>query len=134
MQWLFDRRVRRALFALWCIAWLITVALLLAPLSNPINLSHSDLIAHFLVFGCLAFGAVGFSRRATDLTLSGLATVAGGVTLEFAQGLVPYRTFDILDMGANTLGAMVGYGGALAILLLVIGPAADARARGPAGA
>ena len=132
MQWLFDRRVRLALLGLWCVAWLITVALLLAPLRNPISLSHSDLIAHFLVFACLAFGAVGFSRRAADLSLCGIATVAGGVTLEFAQGLVPYRTFDVLDMGANTLGAMVGYGGALAVLLLVIGPAAEARARGPA--
>jgi hypothetical protein len=31
-------------------------------------------------------------------------------------------------MGANTLGAMVGYAGALTILLLVIRPAAEARA------
>jgi len=129
MQLLFDRRVRRTLFGLWCLAWMLTAALLLAPLSSPIRVSYADLIAHFLVFACLAFGTVGFSRRGSELTLLAAATVAGGVALELAQGLVPQRTFDILDMAANALGAMVGYAAALTVLLLVIRPAAEARAR-----
>jgi hypothetical protein len=41
--------------------------------------------------------------------------------------IVPYRTFDILDMGANALGAMVGYAGALTVLLLVIRPASESE-------
>jgi VanZ family protein len=127
MQLLFDRRVKKALFGLWCLAWLVIAVLLLAPLSSPMNVSFLDLVAHFLTFACLAFAAVGFSHRGTELTLLAAATVAGGVALELAQGLVPHRTFDILDMGANTLGAMVGYGGALTMLLLVIRPAAEAR-------
>jgi VanZ family protein len=132
MQLLFDRRVRRTLFGLWCLAWLIVAALLLAPLRSPMSVSYLDLVAHFLVFACLAFGAVGFSHRGTELTMLAAATIAGGVALELAQGLVPHRTFDILDMAANTLGAMVGYGGALSVLLLLIRPAAEARARGMA--
>jgi VanZ family protein len=132
MQLLFDRRVRRTLFGLWCLAWLIVAVLLLAPLRSPMSVSYSDLIAHFLVFACLAFGAVGFSHRGSELTLLAAATVAGGVALEFAQGVVaPSRTFDILDMAANALGAMVGYAGALTVLLLVIRPAAE-RASGMA--
>ena len=127
MQLLFDRRVRWTLFGLWCLAWLVIAVLLLAPLSSPISLSYSDLVAHFVSFACLAFGAVGFSHRGRDLTLLAAITVAGGVALELAQGLVPYRTFDILDMGANALGAMVGYGGALTVLVLVIRPASEGR-------
>lgn len=128
MQLLLDPKVRRTLFGLWCLAWLIVAALLLTPLTSPMSVSHSDLIAHFLVFAGLAFGAVGFSHRGAELTLLAVATVAGGVALELAQGLVPQRTFDILDMAANTLGAMVGYAAALTVLLLVIRPAAEARA------
>jgi VanZ family protein len=131
MQLLFDRRVRATLFGLWCLAWLIIAVLLLAPLRSPTSLSYADLIAHFLCFGLLAFGAVGFSHRGVELTLLAAMTIAGGVALEFAQGLVPYRTFDVLDMAANTLGAMVGYGGAMAVLLLVIRPAKEARAESP---
>jgi VanZ family protein len=131
MQLLFDRQVRTILFGLWCLAWLIIAVLLLAPLRSPTSLSHGDLIGHFLCFGLLAFGAVGFSHRGVELTLLAALTIAGGVALEFAQGLVPYRTFDVLDMAANTLGAMVGYGGAMAVLLLVIRPAMEARTEGP---
>jgi VanZ family protein len=135
MRLLFDHRVRRALFGLWCIAWLVVAVLMLAPLRSPMEVSHADLIAHFVVFACLAFATVGFSHRGTELTLLAAATVAGGVALEFAQGLVPHRTVDILDMAANTLGVMVGYGGGLTVLLLLIRPAAEARqARGAADA
>jgi VanZ family protein len=129
MQLLFDPRVKKTLFGLWCLGWLVTAVLLLAPLRSPMNVSHGDLVAHFLVYACLAFGAVGFSHRGRQLTVLAVATVAGGVALELAQGLVPQRTFDVLDMAANTLGAMMGYGGALTVLLLVIRPAAEARAR-----
>jgi VanZ family protein len=134
MQLLFDRRVKKALFGLWCLAWLIIAVLLLAPVSSPLGMSLSDLIAHFLVFAWLGFATVGFSHRGTELTMLAAVTIAGGVALEFAQGLVPHRTFDILDMGANTLGAMVGYAGALTMLLLVIRPAAEARASSVADA
>jgi VanZ family protein len=135
MQRLLDPRTRSILFGAWCLAWLVVAALLLMPLAAPPPFPHSDLLAHFLLFGGLAFGAVGFSHRGAELTLLALATAAGGIGLEFAQGFVPYRTFDILDMGANALGAMVGYGAALTVLQLLIRPAAEARqAKGPAGA
>jgi VanZ family protein len=116
------------LFVLWCLAWLIVAALMLAPLSNPLKVP--PLAAHFLVFACMAFATVGFSRRGTELTLLAAVTVLGSAALELAQGLTRYRTFDILDIAANTLGAMVGYACALTVLLLVIRPAAEARAKG----
>ena len=128
MQLLFDRQVRATLFGLWCLAWLLIASLLLAPLRIPTSLSYADLIGHFLAFALLAFGAVGFSHRGVELTMLAALTIAGGVALEFAQGLVPHRTFDVLDMAANALGAMAGYGGAMAVLLLVIRPAMEARA------
>jgi VanZ family protein len=135
MELLLDPRVRKTLFALWCGAWLIVAALMLAPLSSPMDVSHADLVAHFLVFACLAFAAVGFSHRGTELTLLAVATVAGGMALELAQGLVPHRTVDILDMAANTLGVLVGYGAGLTLLLLVIRPLAETRqAKGAADA
>jgi VanZ family protein len=135
MQRLLEPRVRSILFALWCLAWAVVAVLLLMPLRSPPPFPHSDLVAHFLLFGGLAFGAVGFSHRGAELTLLAMATIAGGIALEFAQGFVPYRTFDILDMGANAFGAMVGYGGALTVLQLLIRPAAEARrTKGPVGA
>ena len=33
-----------------------------------------------------------------------------GVALEFLQGMTDYRTFEIADMIANTIGAVLGWG------------------------
>ena len=119
---LFDRRARRICITLWLAAWLVAAALLLLPLgiSTP---DRSDLVAHFMLFASLAFGAIGFTRRVWQLACLGLATIAFATTLEFAQKLVPYRTFDLIDAVANGLGAFAGYGAALLVLFLVIRPA-----------
>ena len=70
---LFDRRGKRICIALWLAAWLVVAALLLMPLgiSTP---DRSDLVAHFMLFASLAFGAVSFTRRVWQLACLGLAT------------------------------------------------------------
>lgn len=109
--------------ALWGVAWLGVAAALLLPLgvSTP---GRSDLLGHFLLFGAMAFGAVGFSRRPGQLACLALATIAFATTLELAQGLVPYRTFEAFDAVANGMGALAGYVAALFVLYYVIRPAA----------
>ena len=126
MARLFDPRTRRMFAALWALAWLGVAALLLSPLSAA-GPTHSDLVAHFLLFGAMAFAAVSFSHRAGQLAGLTLATVAGATALEFAQQLVPYRTFDLTDAAANALGATSGYALALVVLLLWIRPADATR-------
>jgi VanZ family protein len=119
---LFDPRAKLMCAALWLVAWFGAAAALLLPLgvSTP---GRSDLVAHFTLFASLAFGAIGFSRRAAQLACLALTTIALATALEFAQKLVPYRTFDLIDAVANGLGAFAGYGAALLVLLLVIRPA-----------
>ena len=119
---LFDRRAKLMCAALWFVAWLVAAAALLLPLgvSAP---GRSDLMAHFMLFASLAFSAIGFSRRPGQLTCLALVTIAFATTLEFAQKLVPYRTFDLTDAVTNGLGAFAGYAAALLVLFLVIRPA-----------
>jgi VanZ like family len=119
---LFDRRAKLVCAALWGFAWLGVAAALLLPLgvSTP---GRADLAGHFFMFGAMAFGALGFSRRPAQLAALALATVALGTALEFAQQLVPYRTFEALDVLADGVGALAGYAGALVVLYSVIRPA-----------
>ena len=126
MARLFDPRTRRMFATLWALAWLGVGALLLSPLSAG-GPKHSDLVAHFLLFGGMAFATVTFSHRAGQLAGLALATVAAGTALEFAQRLVPSRSFDLTDAAANALGAGSGYALALVVLLLWIRPADPAR-------
>jgi hypothetical protein len=119
---LFDPRAKRVCAGLWGAAWLGVAAALLLPLgvSTP---GRSDLVGHFLLFGAMAFGAVGFSRRPGQLACLALATIAFGTALEFAQDLVPSRTFEAIDAVANGMGALAGYAAALLVLYFVIRPA-----------
>jgi hypothetical protein len=119
---LFDPRAKRVCAGLWGAAWLGVAAALLLPLgvSTP---GRSDLVGHFLLFGAMAFGAVGFSRRPGQLAYLALATIAFGTALEFAQDLVPSRTFEAIDAVANAIGALAGYAAALLVLYFVIRPA-----------
>lgn len=119
---LFDRRAKRLFAGLWGAAWIGVAAALLLPLGIPAP-AGSDRVAHFLVFGTMAAGAVSFSRHPGQLASLALLTVALGTALEFAQRLVPYRTFEPLDAVANGAGALTGYVAALLVLYFVIRPA-----------
>jgi len=60
--------------------------------------------------------AVADRRRVTWLIVAGAATIATlyGVSDEYHQRLVPGRTFDVLDMLADGVGALAGASGVLA--------------------
>jgi VanZ family protein len=119
---LLDRPARALCGLLWIAAWGLVATLLLTPLpvAPP---PGGDLVAHFLLFGTMAFGAVGFSRRPGQLASLALATVALGIALEYAQGFVPTRYTETADAVANGAGALAGYAVALLVLHLVIRPA-----------
>ena len=46
----------------------------------------------------------------------GAGFIAMGVGLEFIQGMTDYRTYDVLDMAANSIGVLLGWGVALLLL------------------
>lgn len=125
MRRLLDPRIQAICRVLWCVAWLLVAAALLMPL--PVAAPYgSDLVAHFGTFGLMAFGAVSFCRQPLRLLGLMLLTMAGAAALELAQQFSPYRTFDLVDMTANMLGALTGYALALAMLVLIIRPAGAA--------
>jgi VanZ family protein len=69
----------------------------------------SDKILHSAAYTLLAFIPVfGFRLRAG--LISAGVTVLLGVALEFAQTLVPGRSYEVADMVANALGVGAGIG------------------------
>jgi len=118
----FAAKIRPLLAALWATAWVGVAALLLLPMPVAAP-DRSDLVAHFVLFAGMAFGAIGFSRRASQLAGLALLTILCGIALELAQKLVAYRSFDPIDAAANVLGAMSGYALAVIVLVLWLRPA-----------
>ena len=111
-----------ALFqALWLLAMAATIVGELLPGNSApmrwIAATHvSDKTLHFTAYALLAFMPVfGFKlRRGIPLALS---MILLGVALEFAQRLVPSRSFEVADMVANALGVFAG------IFLALVGQA-----------
>ena len=57
-------------------------------------------------------------RRSRVRAFYALGFVAMGIALEFMQGNLGYRTFELLDMAANTAGVMLGWGVATSAKIL----------------
>lgn len=76
-----------------------------------------DKAAHFVLFlVCVALVHRSFSLEfdRAALTIAAALTVFYGLATELLQSLVPTRTFDPLDIVANTLGVAVYVGWAIA--------------------
>ncbi|WP_373975378.1 VanZ family protein [Chitinibacter sp. SCUT-21] len=73
--------------------------------SPPPTVENGDKFQHFFAYAILAFFAF---RLKPGLLRVWLFAAGMGVTVELAQSLTSWRSFDVLDMVANGLGALIG--------------------------
>ena len=107
--------MRKALVAAgW--AWAAAIVWLsVTPAPPQVDVTYGDKLGHVGAYALLMFWfARLYSKRGVQAAHAA-AFVALGVGLEFVQGALGYRSFELLDMGANALG--VGLGWALASIL-----------------
>jgi VanZ family protein len=93
-------------------AWAAAVVVLsLVPSPPHSGLDGGDKLGHFLAYAALTywFGQFYFHRTRAAYALG---FVAMGIALEFAQGALGYRSLELADMAANTLGAAAGWAAA----------------------
>ena len=100
--------------SLWlALGWSIVAAIVslsLAPSPPELDLEQGDKLGHFAAYGTLMFWFCQlYVQRATRVAYA-TGFVAMGVALEFIQGTTGYRSFEVLDMAANTLGVLLGWG------------------------
>jgi len=87
------------------------VYLSLTPSPPSADFEASDKVGHLLAYAVLmAWFALLYPLKKPLLAA---AFIAVGVALEFAQGAVGYRSYEVADMVANSLGVALGWGGAL---------------------
>lgn len=73
------------------------------------DLPEGDKIGHFVAYSAMMLWFGFIYLRGKRYLLIGLAFIAMGVGLELIQGMLEYRSFSYLDMGANTCGVMIGW-------------------------
>jgi len=102
--------MRAALLAggwLWAAA---IVFLSLTPSPPDTGVEHGDKLGHLLAYGLLMFWFCFLYRYRYTRLAYGIGWIALGITLEFAQGATGYRSFEVADMAANSLGVLLGWG------------------------
>ncbi len=100
-------------FQLWLtIGWLLVTVVLYSSLtSSPIQtpgIEYGDKIGHFFAYFTLVFWFCQLYKNRSHILLF-MLFVMMGVVVEFIQGQTGYRTFEVADMLANSLGAVMGW-------------------------
>ena len=96
-----------ALGGLW-IAIVVLGSLMPGP-PTPITFDQSDKLSHALAYAWLMLWFCQLYAGTRRRFALALALIALGVALEFLQNLTPDRTYDLLDMAANTGGVLLGW-------------------------
>ena len=89
------------------IAFVIWASLTPQPVAIPVE--NGDKLGHFAAYGTLMFWFAQLDARRRSRVMYALAFVVLGVSLEFAQRLTDYRTFEIADMVSNAIGVLIGW-------------------------
>ena len=108
----FDMRLR----CFWTLSgWglIVTVIMLsLLPMPSPklglILFDNIDKVEHALTYATLTLWFAQICPRCTWAGI-GLKLLTLGVIIELLQGVTTYRNFSFWDMGANTLGILIGW-------------------------
>jgi len=106
-------RYRRLWLAL---GWSIVAAIVwlsLTPSPPKLDIAMGDKLGHFTAYGTLMFWFCQLYARGATRAAYAAAFAGMGITLEFIQGVTGYRSFELLDMGANARGVAIGWGVAL---------------------
>jgi VanZ family protein len=103
-----DARYFRLWQAIGVLMVLVVCLASLSPTMPPPPGLHGDKVEHLIAYGSLAYWWGMLYPERTQRWLACLLFILMGIGLEFAQGATGYRTFDVLDMAANTAGALLG--------------------------
>jgi len=73
------------------------------------DLPESDKIGHFVAYSTIMLWFGFIYLRGKRYMRVGLSFIIMGIVLELIQGMLDYRSFSYLDMGANASGVMIGW-------------------------
>ena len=82
------------------------------PSPPSVGIEYSDKLGHFLAYGILMYLFCRLYASRTARLGYAIGFAAMGIALEFLQGTLGYRSFEVADMGANALGVLLGWAAA----------------------
>ena len=92
---------------------LTIIVLSVVPEAPHIDMREGDKLGHFLAYGSLMFWFAQLERGLNGRLRCAIGFSLMGIALEALQLQLGYRSFDPLDMLANTTGVLLGWLAAL---------------------
>jgi len=93
--------------------WLYAAAIVflsLTPKPPDPGFEYGDKLGHLAAYALLMAWFCWLYRYRYTRLAYGLAWIGMGIALEFAQAATGYRSFELADMAANSLGVLLGWG------------------------
>jgi len=93
--------------------WLFAAAIVvlsLMPAPPDIDVPHGDKLGHLAAYFVLTFWFCWLYAAWKTRIAYAAGWIAMGVALEFAQAATGYRSYELADMAANSLGVLLGWG------------------------
>ena len=78
------------------------------PSEAQIGFPYMDKVIHFLAFFILAVVTL-YAFEVTQIFACITLIVCFGIGIEVIQYFIPYRSFEILDIFADIIGALIGF-------------------------
>ena len=90
---------------------LVATVIWLSVTPQPIQtgIDQGDKLGHLLAYGTLMFWFCVLYRPLRVRAFYAAGFIAMGIALEFVQGWLGYRSFEVVDMVANAVGVFVGW-------------------------
>jgi VanZ family protein len=79
------------------------------PEALSLPFPNADKLEHGFAYASLSLWFCQIYLQARQRAAVVVALIALGITLEFLQGMGGYRTFEVADMVANSIGALLGF-------------------------
>jgi VanZ family protein len=97
-------------------AWAAAIVWLsLTPAPPRVDFAYGDKLGHVAAYGLLMFWFCQIYQARPARIGYGLGFIAMGIGLEFVQGALGYRAYDLFDMYANSLGVLLGWAAAIVL-------------------
>jgi VanZ family protein len=95
------------------IAWALVLLVIYLSLTphppEPVRFDNADKFEHALAYAALSFWFCHLYKTKYARLLVIVALACLGVVLEYVQGWTGYRTFDVMDMLADSVGVVMGF-------------------------
>ena len=113
-NWLLHDMRKLRFIRLWLTIGFVLVGvvcfLTLTPsLLDMVDFPEGDKIGHFVTYSAIMLWFGFIYLRGKRYMRVGFAFIVMGIALELIQGMLDYRSFSYLDMGANACGVMIGW-------------------------